>query len=130
MVCVVIGRITPELGHVITLFNLNGDECRCARLTTNLRTLEVLHTNGFHRASYPLCHCDQLLLQPITPERLLTNGLFPATENQPQRAFTFEVLKEFDYLNIYGYVNVKQFLDSKLKSQDEKVSETYHGIIK
>jgi hypothetical protein len=105
-----------QLGLIVRFTNLNGEECTCSEDIENFKFLEVYHTNGAHRVKYYRCGCNSVEnpSHTISPEQLISNGLFPATDKHPQRAFTFQLLYEYDVLNLFGYVNIKQFLDAKV----------------
>jgi hypothetical protein len=105
-----------QLGLVVRFDGINGEQCKCSEEDKTFKFLEVYHTNGAHRIKYYQCGCntDEMSSHTITPEQLISNGLFPATDKNPQRAFTFQLLHEYDILNLYGYVNIKQFLDAKV----------------
>lgn len=110
-----------SIGLIISFKDPNGDSCRCKLTTSNSRTLEVLHLNGLHTVRYKSCTCKTSLKGYVSPEMLLTERLYPATGQRPNRAFTFEVLEEYDNMNLYGHVNIKQFLDAKLKNMNDNV---------
>jgi hypothetical protein len=113
-----------NLGLTIQLIHEDGKPCHSSGKNRNL---QVLHLNGIHHVKYYQCDCNvsNTHSQSATPERLMANGLFPATYTTPALAFTFQTLAFFDTLNLNGHVNIKQFCDSiisnvpeDLKSQD------------
>jgi hypothetical protein len=119
-------RLVPkrlyDLGLTLRFKSITGRPCHCSSHEANHRDLEVVHTDGVHTIRYILCYCEQIKNpKTVSPEQLLTNNLWPATEKEPARAFTFEVLQRFDVMNLFGYINIKQFLDGTLSmSQDEE----------
>lgn len=104
-----------SLGLIIHLDRLDEQICSCGQTDKYVREIEVIHSNGFHRIKYSLCNCNDYKKTTPTasPEQLLTAGLYPATSKSPRRAFTFDVLAEYDVLNLFAFVNIKRFLDSK-----------------
>lgn len=105
-----------SLGLILNLDQLDGGSCSCAQAEKYVRDIEVVHSNGIHRIKYAFCNCNDNKKTNATasPEQLLTIGLYPATSKSPQRAFTFDMLVEYDVLNLFAFVNVKRFMDSKL----------------
>jgi hypothetical protein len=100
-----------DLGLAIRLVHDDGKECRSSSL---FRDLKVLHWNGLHRVRYIQCCCDASLAisRSASTRQLMANQLFPATHNAPTTAFTFQILALYDILNLFGYINIKQFCDS------------------
>jgi hypothetical protein len=123
-----------QLGLVVHFDRINGEECKCSGQDENFKFLEVYHINGAHRIKYYQCSCnsDEMSSHTISPEQLISNSLFPATHKHPQRAFTFQLLHEYDVLNLYGYVNIKQFLDAKVfisPSREQSSEQVSHTIV-
>ena len=107
--CMVSARLR-DLGLVVKLIHENGQSC-ASRGT--LRELKVMHTTGMHEIVYWQCLCYQRQSNlSARPAQLLANRLFPASETSPRTAFTFDVLRSFDSLNLQGSINFKQFCDS------------------
>ena len=108
-----------DMGLVLELDHSNGFPCNLPIerdvAIENLRSLQVLHTNGVHQVVYHCCGCEGAGHATAAPEQLLANGLFPATDKQPNRAFTFELLHQYDILDLSGYINTKQYLDGILE---------------
>lgn len=96
-----------ELGLVVKLKNIDGFYCECSTTTGRVKGLEVIHTNGIHHISVHTCRNGP------SPEELLTNRLYPASEKTPTRAFSFDFLIELDLMNLFGYINIKQAMDMK-----------------
>lgn len=74
------------LGH-------RGLPCPLIPSTRQPSNLVVTHTNGVHRARVHWCHCAD---GPPSLSQLLRAGLFPATLEHPESAFTLHLLKEWD----------------------------------
>jgi len=105
-----------DLGFVLELDHPNGHSCDCTSLDRPMETLTVLHINGLHRVPYQVCYLrrGEAGRRTATPEQLLINRLFPATNSNPEQAYTFDLLNHYDILDLYGHVNIKQFCDGML----------------
>lgn len=79
------------LGHIIIL----GHDCeKCPNSLQNSegRPFTIVDASGIHKINIKFCHCHG---DPDEALQLTSAGLFPATMQQPETAFTFEVLKEY-----------------------------------
>lgn len=86
------------------LLYLGHDGARCDASPFNFppsrpkeSTLTVVHTNGYHKLHVSYCNC------PSSPEpyvQLVLAGLFPATHARPATAFTFQLLKHYQQMNL------------------------------
>ena len=83
-------RDLGDLGHVLNLGH-RGHRCPNAMATSEGRRTTIAHTNGIHSRRILYCRCDST----IEPLQLVRSGLFPATIDQPETAFTFTVLRDF-----------------------------------
>jgi hypothetical protein len=122
-----------KLGLVVRLSGLDGVVCQCVDMEGTIKTLEVIHTNGTHKMNYHTCHIEdnRNSTQTALPELLISNGLYPATDVSPKRAFTFELLTEYNHLNLSGFINIKQFLDAKLSfTKDNMPDQVGNKLIK
>ncbi|KAH9936583.1 uncharacterized protein B0H18DRAFT_868044, partial [Fomitopsis serialis] len=81
-----------DIGLVVYLGH-HGDRCRYLRPTATPITYTITHSNGIHRVRLHECHCPHKL---DTVSQLLRAGLFPATLERPESAFTFDVLRQWD----------------------------------
>ncbi|TFY54299.1 hypothetical protein EVJ58_g8946 [Rhodofomes roseus] len=81
-----------DLGFELYLGH-GGLPCRFALTLAHPITYTVTHTNGIHRVRVHQCHCPPMR---DTVSQLLRAGLFPATLNRPESAFTFDVLRQWD----------------------------------
>lgn len=57
------------------------------------RELTIVHLNGYHTLPVYFCHCFDAEAEYI---QLVQASLFPATITQPETAFTFGLLDEYD----------------------------------
>ncbi|KAJ6518038.1 hypothetical protein C8R47DRAFT_960048 [Mycena vitilis] len=81
-----------ELDQRIQLGHLPGDRCFSPRAGHD--GFVVLHDNGIHTVNIDYCACDSgTRLEPYL--QLLQFGWFPATDERPQTAATFQVLDRF-----------------------------------
>lgn len=101
-----------DLGMTIRFDHSDGSICQS--IQSNEGVLSVLHTNGVHKLKYHRCTCESSTSRTATPEQLLANKLFPATDKEPRTAFSFEVLTLYDHLDLSGFINIKQFVDGML----------------
>ncbi|KAJ3565830.1 hypothetical protein NP233_g7389 [Leucocoprinus birnbaumii] len=76
-----------DLGLIIHLGH-GGVKCR---VSTVLKDMVVVHSNGIHRRRVQYCYCTRL--HPY--EQLMAAKLFPASVADPSTAFSFEVLEDF-----------------------------------
>ena len=83
-----------NLGDLGLMLFLGHSASRCPNAPTdsNERPTVIVHTNGIHKLHIEYCHCTHATDKPI---QLASAGLFPATTDKPETAFTFSVLKEF-----------------------------------
>lgn len=104
-----------SLGLSVSLLHQDGQRCRSRG---NAMELNVLHCNGLHKLRYQqcLCHPTENQQPNASPSQLMANGLFPATFGRPSTAFTFQALQNFDVLNLFGHINIKQYCDNVMAS--------------
>jgi hypothetical protein len=88
-----IKRDLGSLGHTIQLGH-GGARCANALKTDMGRQTTIVHTNGVHSRRIVYCYCNSLGTGHEALQ-LVGHGLFPATIEQPETAFTFVVLKDF-----------------------------------
>ena len=119
-----------QLEMVWALQHEDGSACESR---TAVRNLMVLHVNGIHNFHYYRCSCSigSQHRRSAPPTQLLANKLFPATSSYPTVAFSFELLEQFDALNLSGFINIKQYCDAvlaltprELRNHKAEVSET------
>jgi hypothetical protein len=66
----------------------------------------IVHVNGFHYVSVSFCVCDS---SATPPYQLIDADLFPATLEQPETAFTFELLDTFQKLSLRSKINAYDY---------------------
>ena len=101
-----------QIGLVFSFDHANGTSC--SSKSTQTKEIEVFHVDGIHQLQYLLCDCFGKV-QPVTPEQLIVNRMFPATDEKPRRAFTFDSLHLYDHMDLSGAINFKQFCDGVMK---------------
>jgi hypothetical protein len=81
-----------ELGMIIRLGHYTR---RCPNVPHGPtgRPMVIVSTNGIHDAKVLYCHCATAVDEPL---QLVSAGLFPATIDQPETAFTLTLLDDFD----------------------------------
>ena len=80
-----------ELGMIIFLGH-HTQQCPNAQPNSSGRSTVVVSTNGIHNTKVLYCCCTTA---PDEPFQLTSAGLFPATMDQPETAFTFTLLDDF-----------------------------------
>jgi hypothetical protein len=83
-------RDLGDLGHTLCLGH-RAHRCPNTRDKSEGRLTTIVHTNGIHTRRILYCHCNGV----SEAIQLVRSGLFPATIQQPETAFTFAVLKDF-----------------------------------
>jgi len=81
--------LTICLGH-------HGQHCPNAPSSQSVKQLgrrtTIVNTNGIQISRVEYCYCLPSVTKPL---QLIAAGLFPATMEQPDTAFTFKVLNDF-----------------------------------
>lgn len=73
--------------------------------STSLNDLTVIHNNGIHSVSVDFCGCRNVPMHV----QLLQVGWWPATPLEPHSCATFQVLREFQLLNLQGKLSVYDY---------------------
>lgn len=80
-----------ELGYIL---HTGHSGYRCPRaLSDSVRVLQVVHINGQH--SIPALFCQCSASYEDEGDQLLKLRLYPASDDRPQTAFTFQLLQHF-----------------------------------
>jgi hypothetical protein len=91
--------LPEEAGTAIELGHLESGAPHCAS-NDRPSSFTITHSNGIHSTRIRFCSCS--------PEdksiQLIKAGLFPATAEKPESAFTFAVLDEFQTHNLQSKV--------------------------
>ncbi len=69
----------------------------------------IVDCNRIHSTHVRFCWCEG---DPNQVEQLMSLGLFPATLDCPEMAFTFHVLKQFQIACLQGKISCYNFMDS------------------
>jgi hypothetical protein len=81
-----------ELGMIICLGH-HALRCPNAAHSSGGRPTVIVNTNGIHNTKVIYCCCATAAAEPL---QLASNGFFPATVDQPETAFTFSLLDDFE----------------------------------
>ncbi|KZS94987.1 hypothetical protein SISNIDRAFT_396790, partial [Sistotremastrum niveocremeum HHB9708] len=91
-----------QIGLVVRLGHAPGWECSLPHRYEH--PITVLHTNGFHDVSVVFCGCALDGNDLLKRNQLLRARWFPASQDKPQTAFTFDVLELFHQItSVSGY---------------------------
>jgi hypothetical protein len=93
-----------DLGLIVYLGH-QGEECPF--LGRVLDGFTVVHTNGIHTVKIQLCACHGDHSQ--SKFQLLRCSWLPSTSEDPQSAFTFDVLDSYHLLSLQGKVSREDF---------------------
>lgn len=88
-----------RLGH-------GGGACPNRGEKSNVQSIVVVHSNGFHKTSVEFCACDQ---STTSADQFLKADLFPASFEQPETVFTFELLDTFEKLSLKSKINAYDY---------------------
>ena len=75
----------------------------------------IVDVNGIHSVTLRPCACAGA---PHTRTQLLAASLFPATLDEPNTTFTFEVLDTFQLINLQGKLSAYDFYYSLDRKTD------------
>lgn len=104
------------LGFVLGLGH-NGGICTTAgRFSRVPDLITVMHPNGIRKVRVRYCSCPSNGDLPW--QQLLDHGLIPATHDRPNTAFTFDVLEQFQHLNLTSKVSAYDFVQSSRLNSD------------
>jgi hypothetical protein len=87
------------LGH-------GGGTCPNRGEKSNVQSIVVVHSNGFHKTSVEFCACDQ---STTSADQFLKADLFPASFEHPETVFTFELLDMFEKLSLKSKINAYDY---------------------
>ena len=111
-----------QLGH-------GGSACPCA--IPGPTDFTLFDTNGVHHVNIDYCDCIQ---PPAPPKRvqLLRMWWFPASNDRPRTAFTFDVLEHFHKLTRQGKTTLYDYYHAILQITDslqlEKIVASISGF--
>jgi hypothetical protein len=74
-----------QLGHSIDYISCSGN--------SDAQAITVVHSNGIHETKVRFCCCSNT----DRSTQLIRAGLFPGSPSYPQTAFTFALLKQFQF---------------------------------
>lgn len=95
------------LGMVVQLGH-NGGPCPCP--SSKSRRLVVCDVSGIHEVQVSFCECTDATGDVVYEwVQIFRYGWFPATNNRPATAFTFDLLDLFQELNLQAKTNLYDF---------------------
>ena len=100
-----ISRLRPFGGYVINLGH-GGWPCPKADYSADV-LFHIVASNGVHNTKLRFCGCHARVDRA---EQLLNHRLFPSTMNRPQMAFTFQLLEQFNLLNVEAKISAHDFI--------------------
>lgn len=103
-----------DMGHEVHLRH-PGTKCPHAPVEGKGRKFVVVDTNGIHVIRIFFCFCHR---SPGDHLQLVAARLFPATIDQPQTAFTFNVLHNFHVLNLVSKITAQDYYRGLQKFTD------------
>ncbi|KAJ3776407.1 hypothetical protein FB446DRAFT_842401 [Lentinula raphanica] len=102
----------PAQGHSIPL---GHDGIHCPKATEPL-LMNLVDVNGIHATRVSFCQC----MGHSKWRQLFDANFFPATIDQPQTAFTFELLRHWMILNLQSKITAHHFI-AALRCQTDNV---------
>jgi hypothetical protein len=84
--------VSPKSGEFALQLGHSFDEVSCS-VNDDPQSMIVVHSNGIHETKIRFCCCSDT--DRVT--QLIRAGLFPASTTFPQTAFTFTLLKQFQF---------------------------------
>jgi hypothetical protein len=84
--------VLPESADAVIQLGHSQDDKPCS-LNEEPQAIIVVHSNGVHNTKIRFCFCSDT----DRAVQLTRAGLFPGSPTYPQTAFTFAVLKQFQY---------------------------------
>ncbi|KAF7337193.1 CxC2 domain-containing protein [Mycena sanguinolenta] len=119
-----------ELGLRIQLGHLPRERCSTPRELHP--KFVILHTNGIFEIAIDACDCEHALSAGSDKIQLLRAGLFPATDDRPRTAATFEVLDEWMVSTLQAKTTMYDFYKMLEKRTDNAggcVPNRYNAFI-
>jgi hypothetical protein len=109
--------LTIFLGH-------HGQHCPNAPKSQSAkqsgRRTTIVNTNGIQISCIEYCYCLSSASKPL---QLIATGLFPATMEQPDTAFTFEVLNDFHIHTLTSKKSAYDYFTALKKHTDNTFSQ-------
>ncbi|KAF7354813.1 CxC2 domain-containing protein [Mycena sanguinolenta] len=93
----------------------------------------ILHTTGIFEVAIDACDCEDALAAGTDEIQLLRAGLFPATDERPRTAATFEVLDEWMISTLQAKTTMYDFykmLEKRTDNMGGKVPNRYNAFIR
>ena len=98
-----------DLGDIGLVLHLGHRGLSCPERPTGDTSVRfvIVHNNGVHTCRLQYCHCPH---QPDCVSQLIRAGLFPASVDRIETAFTLDCLKSYHKLYDVGRVSAQDFV--------------------
>jgi hypothetical protein len=80
------------------------------------QNLTIIHTNGIHNLTVQYCSCSLTMARDL---QVFSSRLFPASQQSPQTAFSFEVLDQFRHHHFEGKTSAYTFMNALYRLTDD-----------
>ncbi|KAH9890400.1 hypothetical protein C8Q73DRAFT_652264 [Cubamyces lactineus] len=121
-----------DLGMIVRL----GHEADCSVCSNPvLRTsFTVVDTNGRHAVAIEFCGCDKARDAGDHVQQLLRHRLYPATDVDPNTAFTFSLLEHYHIQSLQGKISMYDYYTSLERLTDntgtQRLSDRYKAFMR
>ncbi|KAJ3963451.1 hypothetical protein EV361DRAFT_769222, partial [Lentinula raphanica] len=116
-----ISTVLPN-GHGVSLGHSGN---RCPQASEPL-LLTIAHVNGIHATRVSFCQC----VDRSKWRQLFDIDCFPATVEQPQTVFTFELLRHWTILNLQSKITAHHFIAALRRLTDNVFTGNVPDIVK
>ncbi|KAH9846598.1 hypothetical protein C2E23DRAFT_872278 [Lenzites betulinus] len=122
-----------ELGLTIRLGH-EADDFECSNPICSRADFSVVHINGRHNVSVMFCGCDRAGDAGDPVQQLLRLRLYPATDSEPNTAFTFDLLEHYHIQSLQGKISMYDYYTSLERLTDNtgtlKLQDRYRGFMR
>ncbi|KAH9845982.1 hypothetical protein C2E23DRAFT_872607 [Lenzites betulinus] len=119
--------LTVRLGHAV-------DGYECSNPVRTRADFSVVHVNGRHNVSVMFCGCDKAGEAGNHVQQLLRYRLYPATDSEPNTAFTFDLLEHYHIQSLQGKISMYDYYTSLERLTDNtgtlKLQDRYRGFMR
>ncbi|KAH9848497.1 hypothetical protein C2E23DRAFT_739298 [Lenzites betulinus] len=115
-----------QLGH--------ADNSPCANPDPARKDFCVVDIHGQHNIALSFCACDQAKKAGSRYEQLLRRRLFPATQTDPNTAFTFRLLEHYHIQSLQGKISMYDYYTTLERQTDNtgsvKLQDRYKAFMR